>query len=110
MAQLHPDDVYTVESLVRLLGLNRRTIERRLSGVPYEARGRSPIYRLGDACQAIVEKAPEPRPPGLTEALTRKWLAYGEKLRLEIENMQKRLIPREQVEMRFERECVAAHK
>jgi hypothetical protein len=37
-------------------------------------------------------------------------LAYGEKLRLEIENMQKRLIPREQVEMRFERECVAAHK
>ncbi len=99
-----------MESFVRLTRLNRRTVERRLAGVPYEQRERSRVYRLRDACKALIHNAPRPPTPDLTEAMTQRWLATTEKTRMEIENMRKRLIPIEQVADYFGRGCAAARK
>jgi phage terminase Nu1 subunit (DNA packaging protein) len=77
----------SISALARLLGVDRRTVTKRLEGVPPVREGaRERLYRLQDAVQAFVANPTneEKRPSGGGEAKLRKSEAEANLLELRL--------------------------
>lgn len=90
------DKLWSVNALATSLGMDRRTITKRLKATdPAGQDGRHPVYRLGDAVRAIYEVA------GAAEDdrnRSRLLAAQAEAAELNLERTRGELLPRADVE------------
>jgi hypothetical protein len=95
---------------MRLTGIDRQTLEKRLVTVTSWMDGRIRLYRLADAIHELTRGQTERSRVSLEAARTEAELARAEKTRMEIDTAKGLLIPIDQIRLRVERGCAAVRQ
>lgn len=92
----NPEALWSISALASGLGMDRRTITKRLKGVePAGTERKTPVYKLADAVRAIFDA------PGAAEDdknRSRLWAAQADRAELDLERIRGELLPRDEVE------------